>query len=320
MSQGKFLIIDGNNLFHRAYHALPPLTTKDGLNSNAVYGFSNMLLKAIAEVQPQYIACAFDTKAPTFRHVEFEGYKAQRKAPPEDLYPQLPKIKSVLGAFGIVYFEKEGYEADDLLGTLTAKALSQVEQIIILTGDRDALQLVNGKVKVQMPGWNLASTSLFGSAEVKEKYGLTPAQMIDYKSLIGDASDNIPGIAGIGPKTASVLLNKYETLENLYEHVGEVDLKIREKLESGKHNALAAKSLVEIDCDVDIDFDLERLEFKPDWNQVRNEYIKLGFKSIVAKIDADEGTKVPQVKDSGGSGASEEGLEESDSSDQLKLI
>lgn len=305
-SSKKLLLIDGNNLFHRAYHALPPLTDKTGENANAVYGFSNMILKAISEVKPVYIACAFDTKAPTFRHVEFEAYKAQRKAPPPDLYPQLPKVKSVLDAFGIKYFEKAGYEADDLLATIAVKVVDgsslmvhgekkknkfpmndprlTIDEVVILSGDRDLLQLVDGDIKVQAPGWNLSSTTLYGSKEVKEKFGLEPHQMVDYKSLTGDPSDNVPGVAGIGPKTASQLLQKYHTLENLYDHLDEITETTRIKLEKDKSVALAAKKLVELDTKVDIKFKLSDLEFKPDWEQVRTEYERLGFKSIVAKL------------------------------------
>jgi len=283
------LLIDGNSLFHRAYHAIPFLTDKSGEVANAVFGFSNMLIKAIGEVKPDYIACAFDTAAPTFRHIEFEKYKAQRVAPPPDLYPQLPKVKKILDAFGIPYFEKEGYEADDLLATLASKCKvksekGKVDEVIILSGDRDTLQLVDGDVKVQAPGWNLKETTLYGAVEVREKYGLEPHQMVDYKSLTGDASDNVPGISGIGPKTASSLLKKYHTLENLFEHLGEIDDKLRTKLATGKEIALAAKKLVELDRNVAISFELLELSFKPDWERVRREYEELGFKSIVAKL------------------------------------
>src|SRR3990170_3313164 len=163
------LLIDGNNLFHRAYHAIPHLTNKEGEVANAVFGFSNMLIKAIDEVRPRFVACAFDTQAPTFRHVEFEKYKAQRIAPPPDLYPQLPKVKKVLDAYGIKYFEKEGFEADDLIATIATQLLRKTTNakrlkpekaldvgcsslsVIILSGDRDVLQLVDGSIKVQMP-------------------------------------------------------------------------------------------------------------------------------------------------------------------------
>ena len=320
------LLIDGNNLFYRAYHALPPLTDKTGENANAVYGFSNMLLRATKEIEPAYIACAFDTKAPTFRHVEFEAYKAQRKPPPEDLYPQLPKVKSVLDAFGIPYFEKEGYEADDILASIAAKAvghlalaisnkkqkakgerLTPVDEVIILSGDRDLLQLVDGDIKVQAPGWNLpagrqglSSTTLYGSKEVEEKFGITPEQMVDYKAMTGDPSDNIPGIAGIGPKTASALLQKYKTLEGIYSHIDEISGTTRDKLVKDKEIALSAKKLVKLDCDVDIGFQLSNLRFDPDWDRVILELEKLGFKSIVAKIaggKVSNGTEVSKVDD-----------------------
>ena len=298
------LLIDGNSLFHRAYHAIPALTDKSGEVANAVFGFSNMLLKAIDEVKPDYVACAFDTKAPTFRHIEFEKYKSQRPAPPPDLYPQLPKVKKVLDVFGIKYFEKEGYEADDLIATLASQALRNTTNakrlkhdktealdvsrlslsVIILSSDRDVLQLVDGNIKVQTPGWNLKDTSLFGAKEVKEKYGLEPHQMVDYKSLTGDPSDNVPGIAGVGPKTAAVLLQKWHTLENLFNHLDQVEEKLRLKLEAGKEIALAAKRLVELDRNIAISFKLSELSFKPDWEKVREEYQRLGFKSIAAKI------------------------------------
>jgi len=340
------LLIDGNSLFHRAYHALPPLSDKTGVNANAVFGFSNMLLKAIGEIKPDFIACAFDTAAPTFRHVEFEKYKAQRPSPPPDLYPQLPKVKKVLDAFDIPYFEKEGYEADDLIATIASKAISPlviarskatkqskkrkiatsldklgtrndnvVDQVIILSGDRDVLQLVDGDVKVQMPGWNMRETTLFGAKEVKEKYGLEPHQMVDYKSLIGDPSDNVPGISGIGPKTASALLQKYHTLENLFKHISETSEIVRSKLEVGREIALAAKRLVELDRDVDIGFKIDDLRFSPDWERVRQEYEQLGFKSIVGKIPGTKGSNGPFDKTQG------EPKEPKDkNSDQLELI
>ena len=305
----KLLLIDGNSLFHRAYHALPPLTDKKGEMANAVFGFSNMIIKAIGEVKPTHIACAFDTAAPTFRHVEFEKYKAQRPAPPPDLYPQLPKVKRVLDAFGIAYFEMDGYEADDVLATLATqvlrlktkdKRLKQKKEfdVVILSGDRDCLQLVDGNIKVQAPGWNLKETTLYGAKEVREKYGLETRQMVDYKSLIGDVSDNVPGIAGIGPKTAAQLLQKYHTLENLFKHIDEQPESIRAKLEAGKDIALAAKKLVELDRNVDLKFTfskkndpIENLKFKPNWDQVRAEYEDLGFKSIVSKLPGSKGSE-----------------------------
>jgi len=310
--QSRLLLIDGNSLFHRAYHALPPITDKSGEVANAVFGFSNMLIKATNEIKPTHVVCAFDTQAPTFRHIEFEKYKATRPAPPADLYPQLPKVKKVLDAFGITYFEKEGYEADDLIATIASKTISRwplvvslrgqktkgeerkAISVVILSGDRDCLQLVDGNVKVQMPGWNLKETTLYDPSTVVAKYGLEPQQMVDYKSLVGDVSDNVPGVTGIGPKTAASLLQKYHTLENLFKHMDEQPESVRSKLKDGKETALAAKKLVELDRRVGIEFELGKLEFKPDWEKVRREYEELGFKSIVAKLPRGR-EEVPQV-------------------------
>lgn len=342
------LLIDGNNLLYRAYHALPVLTDKSGENANAVYGFSNMLLKALNEVEPRFVACAFDTKAPTFRHIEFEKYKAQRKAPPQDLYPQLPKVQRVLDAFGIPYFAKEGFEADDLLATMAMRAItiskhsrsvpgrskahsgSEAMQVVILSGDRDVLQLVDGNIKVQMPSFALRASEgkpggwgiLMGAKEVQEKFGLEPHQMVDYKSLIGDPSDNIPGIAGIGPKTAASLLQKYHTLENLFEQLsndpGSLG-NVADKLKAGKDIALAAKRLVELDRDVDLPFTINDLQFDPDWEKVREEYERLGFKSIAAKLP---GANTSEVSQDAALHTSEvrKDKKQNQTDDQLKLI
>ncbi|MBI2598826.1 hypothetical protein HYW40_01215 [Candidatus Curtissbacteria bacterium] len=323
----KLLLIDGNNLFHRAYHALPPLTDKSGENANAVFGFSNMLTKAVAEIKPDYVACAFDTAAPTFRHIEFEKYKAQRPAPPPDLYPQLPKVKKVLDAYGIPYFEKAGYEADDILATIATKCLqtmdyrlqqkkksvdsrqSTVDQIVILSGDRDCLQLVDGTIKVQMPGWNLTTTTLFGANEVREKFGVTPEQMVDFKSLVGDASDNVPGVSGIGPKTAATLIQKYGSVKEIYRHIDEISGSTKDKLIAGKELALAALKLVELDKDIDLPFTIDHLRYQPDWDKVRTEFGILGFKSILAKLP---GGHQPKSK--------KEEATEINNNDQLELI
>lgn len=309
----KLLLIDGNNLFHRAYHALPPLNSSDGQNANAVYGFTNMLLKAIGEVKPDYIACAFDTAAATFRHVAFEKYKAQRPPPPPDLYPQLSKVKQVLSALGVKYFEKEGYEADDLLASLAKKFQNPnfKFQILILSGDRDVLQLVDGNIKVQMPGWNLSSVTLFGADQVKEKYGITPAQMVDYKAIVGDVSDNVPGIAGLGPKGAASLLQEYGSIENVYKHLDEVSQTIKAKLEVGREVALEAKKLVELDRTVDLGLKINDLRFSPQWESLRQNLEGLGFKSIAAKIrPGGEVQKVQEVRD----------VQKGSSDDQLELI
>ncbi|MCH7524269.1 MAG: DNA polymerase I, partial [Bacteroidetes bacterium] len=275
MKKKIFAIIDGNAIIHRAYHAIPPMSVKDGTMVNAVYGFTSMLLKVINDLKPDYIAVSFDVAGGTFRDEIYEDYKATRVKADQELYDQIPLVHDVVEAFNIPIYINEGFEADDLIATLASKAVNSSLLIVrrgskkkpmndqrstinvtILSGDRDVLQLVNGSIKVQMPGWNLKETSLYGESEVKEKFGITPAQMVDYKSLMGDTSDNIPGIAGIGPKTASNLLIKYKTLENLFKHVDEIEGLVKDKLKAGKDDALKAKRLVELDRKVDIKFEV----------------------------------------------------------------
>ncbi len=279
-----------------------------------------MLIKAVDEVRPRFVACAFDTQAPTFRHVEFEQYKAQRLAPPPDLYPQLPKVKKVLDAYGIKYFEKEGYEADDILATIVSKLQTPNSklQTVILSGDRDVLQLVDEDIKVQLPGWNLKETTLYGPREVRQKYGLEPGQMVDFKALTGDPSDNVPGITGVGPKTASQLLQKYHTLENLFAHTKDAPESVRLKLEQGLEVALAAKKLVELDRNIDIGFKLMDLRFEPDWDRVREEFENLGFKSIVAKLPQVHGSQPTVHRKKKKASVTDEPT--TDNKDQLELI
>ena len=353
----RLLLIDGNSLFHRAYHALPPLTDKNGEMANAVFGFSNMLLKAIGEVKPDYIACAFDTKAPTFRHIEFEKYKAQRVAPPPDLYPQLPKVKKVLDAFGIPYFEKEGYEADDIIATIAVRATKPsviaissetrekqskkknqiasssfdklrtprndkvVDQVIILSGDRDILQLVDGNIKAQMPGWNLTTTTLFGRKEVIEKYGIEPRQMVDYKSLTGDPSDNVPGVAGIGPKTACWLLNEYGSFENMYKNINFLPPKIAQKLATDSEQAALAKKLATIVTDAPITLRMnECLCANFDTKGLKDGFEKLGFKSLIKRLDSDDSKENSLLRQLADSEGQAKGKKEKEKNQQLVLL
>src|SRR3989338_1744753 len=194
----KLVLIDGHAVFHRAYHALPPLTTSKGELVNAVFGFTSMLLRAISDIKPNYIVVAFDTAAPTFRHQEYTVYKAQRIAAPQELHEQLPRVKQVVETLNIPIFELAGYEADDIIGTLVAqssnlKSQSEDLEVIIVTGDRDTLQLVSPKVKVCAPGKSFSDVIYYDEKRVREKYGLDPGQLVDYKALAGDPSDNIPG-------------------------------------------------------------------------------------------------------------------------------
>jgi len=259
MSKKRFVIIDGNAILHRAFHALPPLKNREGKLVNAAYGFASIFLKTLKDLKPDYIAVAFDLPGKTFRHIEFPEYKAQRAKQPQDLYDQIPLIKEMLDAFNVAIFEKDGYEADDIIGTLARKS-AETENIII-TGDLDALQLVDENTKVCALKRGISETVMYDEKAVVDRYGLTVSQMIDYKALRGDPSDNIPGVPGIGEKTATELLKSYETIEKLYEAVKGAGAKepagmsrrVFEKLRKSEEIAILSKRLVTIVRDVPID-------------------------------------------------------------------
>lgn len=253
----RLILIDGNALIHRAYHALPPLTTKTGELVNAVYGFSSVLLKVISDLKPDYILASFDLAAPTFRHTEYKEYKATRVKAPDELYAQIGRVKEVVRAFNIPIFEKEGYEADDVIGTMVFQSENSKEDVenIIVTGDLDTLQLVSPKTKVFALRKGMGDTVLYDEEAVRERYGLSPNQMIDYKGLRGDPSDNIPGVKGIGEKTAVELLKKYETLENVYTSLAEIKGAVKDKLEKDKMKAFMSKKLATIVKNVPLKLD-----------------------------------------------------------------
>ncbi len=253
----RLILIDGNALIHRAYHALPPLTTKTGELVNAVYGFSSVLLKVISDLKPDYILASFDLAAPTFRHAEYKEYKATRVKAPDELYAQIGRVKEVVRAFNIPIYEKEGYEADDVIGTMVFQSENSKEEVenIIVTGDLDTLQLVSSKTKVFALRKGMGDTVLYDEEAVRERYGLSPNQMIDYKGLRGDPSDNIPGVKGIGEKTAIELLKKYETLENVYTSLADIKGAVKDKLERDKMKAFMSKKLATIVKDVPLTLD-----------------------------------------------------------------
>lgn len=220
----RLVLIDANALVHRAFHALPPLTTRKGELTNAIYGFSSILLRVINELNPDYMAAAYDLPAPTFRHKEYKDYKATRPKAPDELYEQIPKTKEVLKAFNISILEKQGFEADDVIGTVAKKMTkNKIDEIIILTGDLDTLQLIDNKIKVYTLKKGLSDTIIYGEKEAEERYGLKIKQLVDYKGLRGDPSDNIPGVKGIGEKTATSLLKKFGTIENLYKYLDKLN-------------------------------------------------------------------------------------------------
>ncbi len=211
MKPKSIMVIDGNSLMHRAFYALPMLTNKKGVITNAVYGFANMLLKLIEDYNPQYLGVAFDKKGPTFRHEVYNEYKATRKKTPEELIPQFDLLKDMLKVMGIANYEMEGFEADDILGNFARIAREEKLKGYLVTGDRDALQLVSPEVTVLITKKGISDVQIFNIEEVKKEYGLTPHQIIDMKALMGDASDNIPGVPGVGEKTALKLLHKYHS-------------------------------------------------------------------------------------------------------------
>ena len=253
------LAVDGNSLMHRAFHALP-LMDADGVYTNAVHGFLAMLFKAVQEISPRYIAVAFDLHGPTFRHVAYADYKAGRRATPEELRPQFDIIKEILGAMKLGVLTAEGYEADDILGTLSVKCREAGMDCVILTGDRDALQLVGENTKVLFTRKGITESTLFDAAGVREYFGVSPEQVTDWKGLMGDSSDNIPGIPGVGEKTAVKLLDEYGTLENVLEHGNEIKGKLGEKVRDNAELARFSKDLATIRPTAPIVFDLNAFD------------------------------------------------------------
>ncbi len=293
MNKGKerFIIIDGNALLHRAYHALPPMTLKDGTLVNAVYGFTSILLKIIKDLKPDYLCAAFDRKGPSKRAAAFAAYKAQRVKKPDELYQQIPLIEKILGAFNILVVDAEetGYEADDVIGTIIAKLKKDEPTIkkIIVTGDLDTLQLVDEQTEVYTLKKGLSETFSYDERAVKERYGLLPKQLIDFKALRGDPSDNIPGVTGIGEKTAADLIQKFGSLENLYKKLDQAEIKPRTKelLQNQKKEAELSKELVTIQTNLKTNFELEQAKMRGfDHDQVADLFRQLEFKSLMNKI------------------------------------
>ena len=245
----KLILIDGNSLINRAFYATPLLTSKNGVPTNAVYGFINMLLKLISDDKPEYIAVCFDVHHPTFRHEMYSEYKGTRKPMPEELRPQIPLLKEVLTVMGICCIEKPGFEADDLIGTIAKNTHIPTE---IFTGDRDSFQLVDDETEVHFTKRGISDVEVYNNADFKEKLGISPWQIVELKALMGDSSDNIPGIPGVGEKTAITLLQKYESVENLYNHTDELTGKLKEKVILGHDSAILSRKLATIDTSVDL--------------------------------------------------------------------
>lgn len=278
----KLILIDGNAILHRAFHALPALTTKRGEPINAVYGLISMLLRVIQDLKPTHIAVAFDEKEPTFRHKEFPAYQAQRPAMTQELSGQFEKARRVINAFGIPIYSKGRYEADDVIGTLSEQA---PEDVVIITGDRDQLQLVSDKVKVYMPIAGLSNAKLMGTSEVVEKMGIPPNQIDDYKALVGDPSDNYTGVPGIGPKTAISLLEKYKNLDGIYKNLKEIPEATAKKLREGTEASKLSKKLATIVRDVPVNLDIEAAgKWDIDSQKVLDLFSEFGFKTLTERV------------------------------------
>ncbi|OGL52209.1 hypothetical protein A3K55_00105 [Candidatus Shapirobacteria bacterium RBG_13_44_7] len=258
----RFVIIDGHAIAHRAYHSIPPLSTS-GQPVNAIYGFYSMLLSAIDVLKPRYLAVCLDSPGPTFRQTEFLGYRAKRRPPEPALIAQLPLLPQTLETANISHFAIGGYEADDLIASLTTKALQKKKslKVTIITGDKDLMQLVNDRVELFVPIRGLSETKIFGSDQVKEKLGVTPSQVIDLKALMGDMSDNYPGVAGVGPKAATDLLAQYHTLDEVYSHLKEIPSSLRQKLEEGQDNAYLSQKLATLIHNIPLKFSLKSTRF-----------------------------------------------------------
>ena len=263
----KLLVIDGNSIINRAFYGIKLLTTKDGQYTNAVYGFINILNKLLDTENPDSVAVAFDLKAPTFRHKMYTEYKAGRKGMPEELHSQMPIMKQWLNLAGYTYIECEGFEADDILGTLARHCEETGNECVISTGDRDSLQLVSDKTRVLLAATRMGKTEIinYDKAALFEKYGLAPQEMIELKALMGDSSDNIPGVAGVGEKTATDLITRYHSIDYIYENIDSLEIKegVRKKLIDGKESAYLSRTLGTICKEAPIDCDLEKLKIKP---------------------------------------------------------
>ncbi len=288
-SQDTLLLIDANGLVYRAFYALPYFTTRDGRPTNAVYGFTTMLLKVLDEVDPQYVAVAFDKAGPTFRHEAFAEYKATRRKMPDDLGPQIGLAKEVVEAFDLPVFEVAGFEADDIIGTLARLAEARGTDVVIVTGDLDALQLVSVHTRVMVTSRGISETAMYDEAAVRAKLGVAPAQVPDFKSLKGDTTDNIPGVPGVGDKTAARLLAGGVTVEEVLGAAGAGhDARLREKLEAYREQILQSKALSTIETNVPLSISWDLLARRPvDAARVRELFTRLEFRSLLDRLGVD---------------------------------
>jgi len=305
------VLIDGHAILHRAYHAFPlTLTTRKGEIVNAVYGFTRMLLNVLDNLKPDYLAVAFDLPYPTFRHHEFIGYQAHRPESEQEFRDQIERVYEVVKALNVPIFTKRGFEADDVIGTLSKQASKKKNiETIIVTGDKDIMQLVDKRVKVYTPQRGFTQAEIFGPRRVKEHLGVSPNQIIDFKGLVGDPSDNYPGVLGVGPKTATTLLNEYKTLKGVYKNIDKIKPLLAEKLKAGKENALLSQKLATIIRNVSVKLNLKECQIHDyDHQKVERLFEELEFKSLIKKLPGQKKEEEKKQK------------EKEDESKQMQLV
>jgi len=283
----KLLILDGNSVLHRAYYALPDWRNRSGEATAGVYGFLSMLLKAIEELKPTHAAVVFDCPEPTFRHTMYVGYQTNREKDrqiSEDIWGQVDKLKIVLEKMGVPVYAIPSFEADDVIGTLAKQCKKEV---IIITGDRDLMQLVNDRVKLYMPQKGLSDGQIIDRDRVREKLGVWPEQVVDYKALVGDSSDNYPGVTGIGPKTAIDLISNYSNYSNIFKNLGKIKESVRRKLVAGYEGGELSKRLATIRTDAPVTLDVSAYEV-PSVDKIAEVFKELGYKSLVKRMTGEE--------------------------------
>jgi len=280
----KLVLLDTNGLVYRAFFALPYFTTTDGRPTNAVYGFANMLLKVLEEERPDYIAAAFDKPVPTFRHKAYAAYKAQRERMPDDLRPQLALSKEILQALQIPMFEVEGFEAEDVIATLARRAAEEEFDVLIVSGDLDLLQIVRPNIRVMITSRGITETTVYDEAAVRRRFGFAPAQLPDYKALKGDTTDNIPGVPGVGEKTASTLVAQFDSVEALLERLADGPPKLRDKLAEYAEQIRQSKHLATV-VDAPVEWTWDDLRRRPaDQERVTSLFRDLEFKTLLERL------------------------------------
>lgn len=294
----RLVLVDGHAILYRAYHALPTsLTTSTGQIVNAVYGFTSMLLRVIVELKPTHCAIVFDTPEPTFRNKLYKDYQIQRPKADPEFIAQIDIVKRVVGEMRIPLFACPGFEADDVIGTLAKQAENAME-VVIVTSDRDMLQLVvDEKIKLYMPVVGLSQSRLYGEKEVEQRMNVKPAQIVDYKALVGDASDNYPGVSGIGPKTAERLLKEWGTLENMYTHILDIDGRIAQKLDKEKKLAFLSKELATIVTNAPVTFEAQTC-ILPDFDKPNVHHLleELAFRSLIPRLASNNKKQITDDK------------------------